>query len=117
MMLDLFLSTDWTLPSLLACFVVGTLVVRRWVRQYHDAPVDQPTRPDRHLPADEYRLLGDDYRECVADFMGESFIRHTRNRFAIYSVTGADPEKSESRDVSASGPLTSKEPIHASENQ
>ena len=82
-----------------------------------DAPVDQPTRPDRHLPADEYRLLGDDYRECVADFMGESFIRHTRNRFAIYSVTGADPEKSESRDVSASGPLTSKEPIHASENQ
>lgn len=102
----------------IAALGLSILAIAAWFADRKlDAPVDQPTRPDRHLPADEYRLLGDDYRECVADFMGESFIRHTRNRFAIYSVTGADPEKSESRDVSASGPLTSKEPIHASENQ
>ncbi len=100
---------------LIVCAIALVWWITRQVRQFHTAP--SPARPDRHLPADEYRLLGDDYRECVADFMGESFIRHTRNRFAIYSVTGADPEKSESRDVSASGPLTSKEPIHASENQ
>ena len=81
-----------------------------------DAPVDQPTRPDRHLPADEYRLLGDDWTERITEFRSEQFIRATRRRFAVMAVTGADP-KSESRDVSASGPLTSKEPIHASENQ
>lgn len=100
---------------LLVCAVALVVWITRQVRQFHHVP--SPARPDRHLPPEEYRLLGDDYRERVADFMGESFIRHTRNRFAIYSVTGADPEKSESRDVSASGPLTSKEPIHASENQ
>ena len=108
-------STDFTIPFVLICLVALVWWITRQIRTYNVSTA--PTRPDRHLPADEYRLLGDDYRECVADFMGESFIRHTRNRFAIYSVTGADPEKSESRDVSASGPLTSKEPIHASENQ
>lgn len=81
-----------------------------------DAPVDQPPRPDRHIPADEYRLLGDDWTERITEFRSEQFIRATRRRFAVMAVTGADP-KSESRDVSASGSLTSKEPIHASENQ
>ena len=78
-----------------------------------DAPVDQPTRPDRHLPADEYRLLGEDWRDQVTDYMGESFIRHTRTRFAIAATCGADPDKDESRDVDPSGSPTSKENHHA----
>lgn len=64
-----------------------------------DAPVDQPARPDRHLPADEYRLLGDDWTERITEFRSEQFIRATRRRFAVMAVTGADPEKTEAADV------------------
>lgn len=88
---------------LIICAVALVAWIARQVRQFHHVP--SPARPDRHLPAEEYALLGDDYRDKVASYFAESFIRHTRNRFAVYAVTGADPEKSESRDVDASGSL------------
>lgn len=51
----------------------------------------------------------EDWRELVTDFFTERFIRHTRNRFAVTVVTGADPEKSEDRTAATVGPRTSKE--------
>lgn len=79
-----------------------------------DAPVDQPPRPDRHLSADEYRLLGDDWRDCAAPYFAESFIRSTRTRFAIAATCGADPEKKTPARVESPGALTpSKEISHA----
>lgn len=94
--------------ALIVLAVGGVFAGLAWLADRRlDAPVAQVPRPDRHLPAEEYALLGDDYRDCVADYFRESRIRHTRNRFAVFSVTGADPEKSE--DWIVPGPLTNKE--------
>ena len=84
---------------LLVCAIALVVWIGRQVRQFNRVP--SPARPDRHLPAEEYRLLGDDYRDCVADYFRESRIRHTRNRFAVFSVTGADPEKNDAAGLPA----------------
>ena len=68
-----------------------------------DAPVKQPARP-RPAPVEEIN-----FEEEIQDFIGGRGL--TRTAVALARSTN------EGRDVSASGPLTSKEPIHASENQ
>jgi len=104
------IDIDFTVPLVLICAIALVAWLRNQIHTFNKP--NSPDRPDGHLPADEYRLLGDDYRECVAPYFTERFISDTRNRFAVMAVTGADP-KSESRDVSASGSLTSKEIHHA----
>jgi hypothetical protein len=92
----------------LICIAVGlAFMFLAWVADRRmDAPVNQTPRPDRHLPADEYRLLGDDWRDNVRPFFTESFIRNTRRRLAVFSVTGADPERTGSAPVGRPDPVT-----------
>lgn len=97
---------------LIVCAIALVWWITRQVRQFHTAP--SPARPDRHLPADEYRLLGDDYRDHAAEFFHGQVERDERLARALDRTCFA---KNEGRDVSASGLPTSKEPIHASENQ
>lgn len=98
---------------LLLVWAIALVVwITRQIRQFHRVP--SPARPDRHLPADEYRLLGDDWTERVTEFRSEQFIRATRRRFAVLAVTGADPDK-EMAPATAERPgaTTSKEVNHA----
>lgn len=101
----------------LICLVVGLVFMAlAWIADRRlDAPINQTPRPDRHLPPEEYRLLGDDWRDNVRPFFTERFIRHTRRRLAVFSVTGADPEKemAPARVASPGAMTTSKEIPHA----
>lgn len=105
-------STDFTIPFVLICLVALVWWITRQIRTYNVSA--SPARPDRHLPADEYRLLGDDWTERVTEFRSEQFIRATRRRFAVLAVTGADPDK-EMAPATAERPgaTTSKEVNHA----
>lgn len=89
--MSFLLATDWTVPLSLLLLVAVVVFTARQIRTYHQ--VDEPARPDRHIPARERALLGDDWREPAADFFAESFIRDTRRRFAVMTVCGADPKK------------------------
>lgn len=74
--------------------LVGLFRLSVWlVGRLLDRSVPAPVRPDRRVPARERWLLGDDWRDRVAPYLSESFVRGTRTRFAVFSVTGADPEK------------------------
>lgn len=95
--LDQLLQADLTGWVVGVAFVALLVWIARQVRSYHRAP--SQARPDRHIPVEERELLGDDWREPAADFFAESFIRSTRRRLAVYSVTGADPEKNEAAAV------------------
>ena len=110
--LEWVLAQDWTPLAVLVLFAVTAVFCGRQIRNYH--PVDVSPRPDRHLPESDYRLLGDDYRDHAAEFFHGQVERDERLARALDRTCFA---KNEGRDVSASGPLTSKEPIHASENQ
>lgn len=102
--LDWVLAQDWTVP-LSGLLLAVTVVIAAWqVRSFHQ--VEAQTRPDRRIPANERALLGDDWRDRVIGPRTEDFIRRTRTRFAVYTVTGADPESNESRDLAGSGSLT-----------
>lgn len=86
----------WFDFGVMVVLIGGVLAGLAWLADRRlDAPVEEQPRPDRRIPKDELALTGEDYREPVADFLAESFIRRTRNRFAIYLATGADPEKNE----------------------
>ena len=105
-------STDFTIPFVLICLVALVWWITRQIRTYNVSA--SPARPDRHLPADEYRLLGDDYRDHAAEFFHGQVERDERLARALDRTCFA---KNEGRDVSASGLPTSKEPNHAGKDQ
>lgn len=97
------IDIDFTVPLVLICAIALVAWLRNQIRTFNKP--SSPDRPDGHLPADEYRLLGDDWTERITEFRSEQFIRATRRRFAVMAVTGADPETNEDPSVTASGPL------------
>lgn len=71
-------------------FVVAlVLLAILWAgERWMDRTIEQPIRVDQHIPADEYRLLGDSIWELVRT----RFESHTRTRLAVTATCGADPD-------------------------
>jgi hypothetical protein len=73
-----------------------------------DAPVAQPLRLDRHVPARERALLGDDWRDPIRPYFRQRWEGHLRKRLAIAATCGADPdlpsENNEDRAATTAGP-------------
>lgn len=98
----------------LAVAAVGTVfAVLAWLADRGmDRPVDLPPRPDRHLPADEYALLGDDYRDRVAPFFNRRFESDERVAHAIHHACFTKKE-APARVESPGATTPSKELTHA----
>lgn len=97
--------TDWTIPLVVVLAIAGAFTLRWQIRTYH-RPQVMP-RPDRHLPADEYRLLGDDYLKCVQPFFRGRKEHDARSAYAIHHV--CFPENNEPRTAGTVEALTDKE--------
>lgn len=87
--------TDFTIPAVIVCAIVLVWWIGRQVRTYNVCTC--PPRPDRHLPADEYRLLGDDYRAHAAEFFRGQAERDERLARALDRICFAN-EKGQSVD-------------------
>ena len=99
----------------IAALGLSILAIAAWFADRKlDAPIDQAPRPDNHLTADEYRLLGEVCFDRVAPFFRGRVEHDERLAYALDQTCFA---KNEGRDVSASGLPTSKEPNHAGKDQ
>lgn len=84
--------------------IMGLLYSLWWlVDRMIDRRLPSLPRPDRRLPARDYRLLGLDWREPVAPYFHRSVERSNRRRMAVISACGIDPDKNETRTVDAAG--------------
>ena len=100
--LDFAIAYDWTRVFVGIFLIVVLALIAHAIRAFNQVPTDDRPAPIR--AADE--LGSEDWRELVTDFFTESFIRHTRRRLAVFSVTGADPERTGSAPVGRPDPVT-----------
>lgn len=95
----------------LAGLIAGVLFALAAVAKFGDSYADW--RYHRNLTPVETEHDRDCWFEPALPFTRSRFESRTRSRLVIAARCGADPEKSESRGVSAPGSLTSKEFDHA----